>query len=181
MGTQSTWGLISRVSSRTYRKTTTKMPRGSRSGGGGLFGGGARSAPAPSRQASTSAAPPPPAKTAPPPAATPPPAAAAPPPAAAAAPSSGGGMMSGMGGMMMQGAALGAGAAVGSSMVHGAMNMLSGSSDEKAAPAAQPVAYQQQPCANELQQFMNCSQSQPDLSLCQAFNDVYMQCKQANQ
>merc|ERR1712187_473111 len=104
--------------------------------------------------------------------------------------------MSGMGGMMMQGAALGAGAAVGSSMVHGAMNMLSGSSDEKkdatpapqqvappaASPyAAQPVAYQQQPCANELQQFMNCSQSQSDLSLCQAFNDVYMQCKQAHQ
>merc|ERR1712078_369732 len=80
-----------------------------------MFGGGARQAPSSSRASSTAAAPP-----AAPPAARPAPAAPAP---AAPAQSSGGGF----GSMMMQGAALGAGAAVGSSMVHGAMNMISGS------------------------------------------------------
>merc|ERR1712110_1261778 len=140
------------------------MGRGGRrsgGGGGGLFGGGA-------------------------------------PPAAAAPPAARPGMGSGMGGMLMQGAALGAGAAVGSSMVHGAMGMMSGGGNkEEAAPqqnynearndpyAAQPVA-QTAPstegmvCGNELQQFMNCSQSYShDLTMCQAFSDVYRQCKQA--
>merc|ERR1711881_77972 len=147
------------------------MPRGGgrRSGGGGGGGGGFFS-----RRSSSTAA-------------------AAPPPAAARP-----GMGSGMGGMLMQGAALGAGAAVGSSMVHGAMGMMSGGGNkEEAAPqqnynearndpyAAQPVAQtapstQGMVCGNELQQFMNCSQSYShDLTMCQAFNDVYRQCKQA--
>jgi len=82
------------------------MPRGgrSRSGGSGMFGGGARQAPSSSRASSTAAAAPPAARPAAPPAAAP----------ATPAQSSG----PGFGSMMMQGAALGAGAAVGSSMVH---------------------------------------------------------------
>merc|ERR1711970_359818 len=89
--------------------------------------------------------------------------------------------------MMMQGAALGAGAAVGSSMVHGAMGMMSGGSktevqQQQAYREQQPtttIANQQQfTCGNELKQFMNCTQSYAnDLTICQAFNDVYRQCK----
>merc|ERR1719445_550403 len=97
----------------------------------------------------------------------------------------------------MQGAALGAGAAVGSSMVHGAMNMMSGSGKEQQQTqppannsyAAQPQqTYQtsapgqqaQNPCGAQLQDFLSCTQNQSDLSLCTAFNDVYKQCKMAN-
>ncbi|XP_075257867.1 uncharacterized protein LOC142349906 [Convolutriloba macropyga] len=44
-------------------------------------------------------------------------------------------------------------------------------------------AYSQQPqqqqnaCQYELDQFINCSSTQRDLSLCTAFNDIYKQCK----
>merc|ERR1712173_457998 len=134
------------------------MPRGGRgsggrSGGSGLFGGGSRTAPAPARAA--------PAPTQ----------------------SSGPGMM----GMIGQGMALGAGAAVGSSMVHGAMNMMSGSGSSEqqaqAPPAASPYAAQpapvaqNNPCQEQLNQFMQCSQQNSDLSLCAPFNDIYRDCK----
>merc|ERR1719411_2037518 len=91
--------------------------------------------------------------------------------------------------MMMQGAALGAGAAVGSSMVHGAMNMLSGDKSEGQAPPAQappaaspyaaqpPPAAHNNPCQEQLNQFMQCSQQNSDLSLCAPFNAIYRDCK----
>lgn len=94
-------------------------------------------------------------------------------------------------GMVASGMAMGAGAAVGSSMVHGAMGMMSGSGsssdnqqqqqqDQQAAPqsayAAQPVAHSN-PCQEQLNQFMNCSQQNSDLSLCSPFNDIYRDCK----
>merc|ERR1711934_179599 len=129
-------------------------------GGSGLFGGGSRSAPAPARTA--------------------------PPAAPAAASPVSGGAGSGMMGMVASGMAMGAGAAVGSSMVHGAMNMMSGSgSDDKqqqsavpqqSAYAAQPIA-QNNPCQEQLNQFMQCSQQNSDLSLCAPFNDIYRDCK----
>merc|ERR1711879_62582 len=110
---------------------------------------------------------------------------AAAPPAASSGPS--------MMGMVGQGMALGAGAAVGSSMVHGAMNMMSGggSSSEappaQAPPAASPYAAQQptpvaqaNPCQEQLNQFMQCSQQNSDLSLCAPFNDIYRDCKLAH-
>merc|ERR1719463_338183 len=90
----------------------------------------------------------------------------------------------GFGGMMMQGAALGAGAAVGSSMVHGAMNMVGGKKEDHGQPSTSPAAYQEpapiseMPCSSELKQFMSCAQSASnDLNMCTAFNDIYRQCK----
>jgi len=94
-------------------------------------------------------------------------------------------------GMIGQGMALGAGAAVGSSMVHGAMNMMSGSgssSEQQQAPpaqappaaspyAAQPPVAHNNPCQEQLNQFMQCSQQNSDLSLCAPFNDIYRDCK----
>lgn len=107
--------------------------------------------------------------------------------------------------MLAQGAALGAGAAVGSTMVHGAMGMMGGGSDrhrdeggmqqqggqnqamDQASPygaqggaMAQQNQQMQNPCAYQLQDFLNCTQQQSDLSLCTAFNDVYKQCKLNN-
>merc|ERR1712038_300449 len=100
--------------------------------------------------------------------------AARPPPATVPAARPTGGMGSGLGGTLAQGAALGAGAAVGSTMVHGAMNMMSGSgsSNQEQAQqqnrtdpyAAQNMQQQQpaqaNPCAYQLQDFLNCAQSQ---------------------
>merc|ERR1712038_1863516 len=104
---------------------------------------------------------------------------AAAPPAGRSAPSSAGSSGPGLGSMMMQGAALGAGAAVGSSMVHGAMGMMSGGSKEESRPVEQSSqgSYAQQPtyqtsaygaqepqaaynpCGNQLQDFLNCTQN----------------------
>lgn len=38
-------------------------------------------------------------------------------------------------------------------------------------------AYNQEPCKFELDQFLNCSQTQNDLSLCDGFNQVLRECK----
>ena len=48
----------------------------------------------------------------------------------------------------------------------------------QAAPAApQQLQPGQTPCQLEMRQFMECAQSQHDLSLCQAFSDVLRDCK----
>lgn len=39
---------------------------------------------------------------------------------------------------------------------------------------------QQGPCQYELQQFVECAQSQGDVTLCQGFSEVLKQCKIAN-
>lgn len=59
-----------------------------------------------------------------------------------------------------------------------------------AAPAAAPApAYQQAPaqaaeptgaCAWEIKQFLQCANSQSDLTLCSGFNEALRQCKEAN-
>ena len=36
------------------------------------------------------------------------------------------------------------------------------------------------PCQYELQQFLHCTQSQPDITLCDAFNQVFKVCKMRN-
>lgn len=77
-------------------------------------------------------------------------------------------------------------------MVSGAL-LGGGGGHQEAAPApaqaAPPAAYdqtqqyQQQPgpvCQLELKQFLECTQTQSDLSLCQGFNEVLRQCKVAN-
>lgn len=47
----------------------------------------------------------------------------------------------------------------------------------EAAPSA-PMAYNQpQPCDYELRQFIDCSQQQHDLTLCDGFNSVLKECR----
>jgi hypothetical protein len=53
---------------------------------------------------------------------------------------------------------------------------------ETAAPAVSaaqaPMAQSQQNvCQNEMQQFLNCSQQQADLSLCEGFNQILKECR----
>lgn len=46
--------------------------------------------------------------------------------------------------------------------------------------AAAPAQQQQQsqnPCAYQLDQFLNCAQNQQDLTLCDGFNEALRQCK----
>ena len=62
-----------------------------------------------------------------------------------------------------------------------------GGSEVQAAPAPiQQPAYQQQagyqdpnqqPCSIEMKQFMECAQTQHDITLCQGFNEALRQCR----
>ena len=93
-------------------------------------------------------------------------------------------------------AATAGGVAVGSVVGHGMSNMLFGgggsSSSEPAAAQAAPAQpapqqqqyydYQQPPqqqeaCAWEVKQFVQCAQSQGDLTLCEGFNQALKDCK----
>ena len=48
-----------------------------------------------------------------------------------------------------------------------------------AAPAAAPApAPQQQACALELQDFIKCTQTQSDITLCAGFNQILKDCKE---
>ena len=53
------------------------------------------------------------------------------------------------------------------------------------APAAQavpaPVPQQPQLCAMELQDFIKCTQTQSDVTLCQGFNQILKECKEKAQ
>ncbi|ERE88028.1 coiled-coil-helix-coiled-coil-helix domain-containing protein 10 [Cricetulus griseus] len=129
------------------------MPRGSRS--------------AAARPASRPAHPP----------AHPPPSAAAPAPAA-----------SGQPGLMAQMASTAAGVAVGSAVGHVMGNALtsafSGGSSEPAQPAVQQAPARQAshplqmgPCSYEIKQFLDCSTTQSDLTLCEGFSEALKQCK----
>ncbi|XP_071513872.1 coiled-coil-helix-coiled-coil-helix domain-containing protein 2 isoform X2 [Panulirus ornatus] len=138
------------------------------------------------------APPPPPPRAAPPP----PPPAAAPPPAAGAAPK--------QPGLFAQMAATAGGVAVGSAVGHVVGHALTsgGSSNsdqpQQAAPAPAPAetqtypqyqGYQQQypmqsgpsepqgPCAWEIKQFLQCAQTQSDVSVCEGFNEALRQCR----
>lgn len=129
-------------------------------------------------------------RAAPPP---PPPKAVAPQPASAVAPAPAMGAAPG-GGLMAQVASTAAGVAIGHTMGHaltGALGMNGGhGSSEPAQVEQQQVGmqqpYQQQqqqmqgqePCKFELEQFINCAQTQSnDLSLCEGFNQVLKECK----
>lgn len=101
--------------------------------------------------------------------------------------------------MFAQMAATAGGVAVGSAIGHVAgsaiTGLFSGGSSHEAAPA-QPVqqapaqyaapqyASQPQeptgPCAWEIKQFIQCSQNQSDLTLCQGFNEALRQCREKN-
>ena len=45
------------------------------------------------------------------------------------------------------------------------------------APALQTNNAQPNPCANELQQFIQCAQNQSDITLCQGFNIALKECR----
>ncbi|VDI38189.1 coiled-coil-helix-coiled-coil-helix domain-containing protein 2-like [Mytilus galloprovincialis] len=83
-------------------------------------------------------------------------------------------------GLMAQMATTAAGVAVGSAVGHtlGAA-MTSGSGGETLPPYQEPV-YQQtqeQPCQMEFRQFIECTQTQNDISMCQGLNEVLRECK----
>ncbi|XP_018570797.1 coiled-coil-helix-coiled-coil-helix domain-containing protein 2 [Anoplophora glabripennis] len=138
-----------------------------------------RSSPSPSRSHTNL-----PARTAPP---SPP--AAAPP--AAAAPSQGPGLF---GQMAATAGGVAVGSAIGHTVGHAMTGLFSGGSSEApaqsaAAPEQQysQQAYSQQqsteptgPCAWEIKQFLECAATQPDLTLCQGFNEAIQQCKIRN-
>ncbi|XP_068241538.1 coiled-coil-helix-coiled-coil-helix domain-containing protein 10, mitochondrial [Palaemon carinicauda] len=135
------------------------------------------------------AAPPPP-----PPRAAPPPPPPPPPPAAAAAPK--------QPGLFAQMAATAGGVAVGSAVGHVVGHALtSGGSSSESQPQAAPAPVAQQPqgypqyqgyqqypqqggpsepqgpCAWEIKQFLQCAQTQSDVSVCEGFNEALRQCK----
>jgi hypothetical protein len=82
------------------------------------------------------------------------------------------------------------GSAVGHVVGHAVTGMFSGGSSSEAAaqPVQQQAAPQQPyaagpseptgPCAWEIKQFLQCSQNQSDLSLCEGFNEALRQCRQ---
>ncbi|KAM6155200.1 coiled-coil-helix-coiled-coil-helix domain-containing protein 10, mitochondrial [Rhynchocyon petersi] len=91
-------------------------------------------------------------------------------------------------GLMAQMASTAAGVAVGSAVGHVVGSALtgafSGGNSEPAQPATQPVPtrstpqpQQLGPCAYEIRQFLDCSTTQSDLSLCEGFSEALKQCK----
>merc|ERR1712106_304916 len=144
-----------------------------------------RGSAAPARAPATAAAPPPAPHAPPLVAHAPPPAAVAPAPAATPQQPS----------MMAQMAATAGGVAIGSTVGHvvgaGISGMFGGDSDKPAAaaPAPPPLAAPAAPaapaepsgpCAWEMKQFIQCSQNQSDLTLCQGFTEALKECKSRN-
>ncbi|XP_052802458.1 coiled-coil-helix-coiled-coil-helix domain-containing protein 2-like [Mya arenaria] len=87
-------------------------------------------------------------------------------------------------GLMAQMATTAAGVAVGSAVGHTighAMTGGMGGGGQQAAPVEQYQQPQQQQqtsqCQYELDQFLNCSKQQSDLSLCYGFNEALKECK----
>ena len=68
-------------------------------------------------------------------------------------------------GSIGQGMSLGAGAAMGSTMVHGAMDAMSSKPEHKV-----------NPCEDVMKQFQECSRMNTDLNVCKPFLDYYSQC-----
>ena len=68
-------------------------------------------------------------------------------------------------GSIGQGMSLGAGAAIGSTMVHGAMDAMSSKPEQKT-----------NPCEDVMKQFQECSRMNTDLNVCKPFLDYYSQC-----
>ncbi|OZC05311.1 CHCH domain protein [Onchocerca flexuosa] len=91
-------------------------------------------------------------------------------------------------GLMGQMAATAGGVAIGSAVGHAVGNMLTGGSghgnqDVIAMPEKQEMQQQQQyrnPCEFEWKQFVECTEAQNDLSLCQSFNEIFKDCRAKN-
>lgn len=89
---------------------------------------------------------------------------------------------------MAQMASTAAGVAVGSAVGHvmgsALTSAFSGGSSEPAQPAVQqaparPASHplQMGPCSYEIKQFLDCSTTQSDLTLCEGFSEALKQCK----
>ncbi|KAK2868812.1 hypothetical protein Q7C36_000683 [Tachysurus vachellii] len=149
---------------------------------------------APPSYSSRPAPPPPMARASPPPAPAPAPASAVSSPVAAAPRQPG---------MFAQMASTAAGVAVGSAVGHTIGHAMTGGfgggGNSEAArpdityqephqpqtmyqqqPMYQQEAVQQNPCAYEMKQFLECAQSQSDLKLCEGFSEVLKQCRFSN-
>ncbi|XP_074036202.1 coiled-coil-helix-coiled-coil-helix domain containing 2 isoform X2 [Leptinotarsa decemlineata] len=84
------------------------------------------------------------------------------------------------------------GSAIGHTVGHAMTGLFSGGSSEAPAQQAAPAAPQQQyagqqysdqssgPCGWEIKQFLECANTQSDLTLCQGFNEAVQQCKIRN-
>ena len=80
------------------------------------------------------------------------------------------------------------GSAVGHVAGHALTGMFSGGSSSQPSPAppapvAPPPPPSQEtagPCAMEIKQFIQCSQNQYDISLCEGFNEALKECKSRN-
>merc|ERR1712159_739307 len=132
------------------------MPRGSRSSGG-------RSSPFGSRRSASTSAPPP---------ATPKPT-----PTPQKTTSQG----PGLGSAMAQAASFGVGAGIGNAAVHSMLGTNRHHHHDQTNNQQQPLPQQQNPCAQELNKFLECADRQANnLSLCSPFNDFYIQCKNNN-
>ncbi|CAG9812909.1 unnamed protein product [Phaedon cochleariae] len=81
------------------------------------------------------------------------------------------------------------GSAIGHTVGHAVTGMFSGGSSDAPAQQAPPASASQQqyagdrtaeqsgPCAWEIKQFLQCANTQSDLTLCQGFNEAIQQCK----
>merc|ERR1711971_849890 len=85
-------------------------------------------------------------------------------------------------GLMAQMAATAGGVAVGSAVGHVAGSAITGmfSGGSSAPPAAAPAQEISGPCADQIRQFISCSQNQYDLSLCEGFSEALKECKARN-
>ena len=93
-------------------------------------------------------------------------------------------------GLMAQMAATAGGVAIGSAVGHAVGNMMTGgnsrpeevSNVNSSAPVATPTAPSDSqplsnPCEFEWKQFVECSQTQSDISFCQSLNEAFKQCR----
>uniref|UniRef100_A0A0R3RJF4 CHCH domain-containing protein n=1 Tax=Elaeophora elaphi TaxID=1147741 RepID=A0A0R3RJF4_9BILA len=90
-------------------------------------------------------------------------------------------------GLMGQMAATAGGVAIGSAVGHAVGNMLTGGgghgSNAEIVPSGKEQMAQEQyrnPCEFEWKQFIDCTETQNDLSLCQGFNEIFKQCRARN-
>lgn len=97
-------------------------------------------------------------------------------------------------GLMAQMATTAAGVAVGSAVGHTLGHALTGgfSGGSSGEPSRPDITYQEPqgtqllqqeasgPCHFEIKQFLECAQNQPDVKLCEGFNEVLRQCRIAN-
>ena len=79
-------------------------------------------------------------------------------------------------GSIGQGMSIGAGAAIGSSMVHGAMDAFSGG-ESKQVEQKNTKNFE---CDNLLEQFKDCSKNYEDLNTCKPFLHFYTTCLNSN-